>query len=158
MRYSYYCPYCDQRSTRRWNLDVHIKRKHGGYLLDRTSGPYTTNNPHFDHKGVQFGHATIPDSVANPFQPRYPSHYSASPMYPPMRTMDDPSSRTGLPWDNIVKIQELKRLVYKYPHYCANPDGTIKLAIYNSINGDYTLLDDKLEQLRSIDSLTQLEN
>jgi hypothetical protein len=26
----YDCPYCDQKSTRRWNLETHIKRRHGG--------------------------------------------------------------------------------------------------------------------------------
>ena len=26
----YSCPHCDQKSTRRWNLGVHIKRRHGG--------------------------------------------------------------------------------------------------------------------------------
>jgi hypothetical protein len=30
MKRIYYCPYCDQNSTRRWNLEVHMKRKHGG--------------------------------------------------------------------------------------------------------------------------------
>jgi hypothetical protein len=69
--------------------------------------------------------------------------------------MDDPGNRTGLTQDNIVKIQELKRLAYKYPHYCAIPDGAIKLAIYNSINGDNTLLDQMLERLRSVDAMNK---
>jgi hypothetical protein len=71
MRHAYICPYCEQRSTRRWNLDVHIKRKHGGYLLGRSSGPYMTNSPVFDRKSVQFGHATVADSVGEMFEPRY---------------------------------------------------------------------------------------
>jgi hypothetical protein len=57
------------------------------------------------------------------------------------------------PWNSITrnsKIQELKRLMYKYPH--PNPDGVIKCVTYFSINGDNTLLDEKLEQLRSIDA------
>jgi hypothetical protein len=65
--------------------------------------------------------------------------------------MDD-QRNGGLSQDAIQKIQELKALMNKYPRYHANPDGIIRLAIYNSINGDYTLLDDKLEQLRTIDS------
>ena len=36
-----------------------------------------------------------------------------------------------------------------------NPDGIIQWAIHCSINGDNTFLDDKLEQLRSIDSLAK---
>lgn len=26
----YFCSYCDQKSTRRWNLETHIRRRHGG--------------------------------------------------------------------------------------------------------------------------------
>jgi hypothetical protein len=50
----------------------------------------------------------------------------------------------------ILKIEELKRLVHKYPQYCTNPEGIVKLAIYNSIIGDDTL-DDRLEQFGMMD-------
>ena len=30
LKVPYYCPYCDQTSTRKWNLSTHIKRKHHG--------------------------------------------------------------------------------------------------------------------------------
>jgi hypothetical protein len=153
MREPYICPYCDQRSTRRWNLDVHIKRKHGGYLLGRSSDRYVANNPPLYSKSLQLGHVTIADSVGDAFQPRYSTsipQYSAGPMYPPRQLMDDQSS---LSQGNILKIQELKRLMNKYPQYHMNPDAIIRLAVYNSMNGDNTLLDDKLEQLRTIDSI-----
>jgi len=48
------------------------------------------------------------------------------------------------------EIQELKRLVYKYPQCHSNPDGVIKCVTYFSINGDNTILDEKLEQLRIV--------
>jgi hypothetical protein len=54
-----------------------------------------------------------------------------------------------------LKIEELKALMNKYPRYHTNPDSIVRLAVYNSINGDNTLLDDKLEQLRTIDSLAK---
>jgi hypothetical protein len=155
MRYSYHCPYCDQRSTRRWNLDVHIKRKHGGHLLGRSSGP---NNPLFDRNNVQFGHATVTDSLGDAFAPTYlrrqaplTSQYNSSPILrtPPSRM--DEKYGTGLSQDNIVKIEELKRLMNKHPQYHPNPEGIIRLLIFNSINGDNTPLDQKLEQLRFID-------
>jgi hypothetical protein len=41
MREPYICLYCDQRSTRWWNLKIHMKRKHGEYSLGRSSGQYT---------------------------------------------------------------------------------------------------------------------
>jgi hypothetical protein len=117
-----------------------------------------TNNPAVYGKSLQFGHATVADSVGDAFQPRHSTsipQYSASPLYPPRQIMDDPTNRTGLSQDTIVKIQEIKRLMYKNPNYCANLDGAIKLAIYNSINGDNTLVDQMLEQLRTIDSLAK---
>jgi hypothetical protein len=45
MREPYICPDCDQRSTRWWNLKVHMKRKHGGFLLGKSSDGYMANNP-----------------------------------------------------------------------------------------------------------------
>ncbi len=65
-------------------------------------------------------------------------------------TMEE-SYGTSLSQEKILKIGEFKRLLNKYHHYHENPDGIIKLAIYNSIIGDDTLLDGKLEQLRTID-------
>ena len=62
---------------------------------------------------------------------------------------------TGLSQGAVQKIQEFKVLMNKYPQYHTNPDAIIRLAIYNSINGDNTLLDQKLEQLRTIDSLAK---
>jgi hypothetical protein len=57
---------------------------------------------------------------------------------------------TGLSQETIAKIEELKRLVNKHPQFHHNPDGIVRLAIFNSINRDDRLLDDKLEQLRSM--------
>ena len=102
-------------------------------------------------------------TVAHSFQPRYGlqqapvgiSQYSAGPIYPPRQMMDDQRYRTGLSQEKILKVEELKRLVNKYPQYCTNPDSIIRLAIYNSINHDDTLLDNKLDQLRTLDSVAK---
>jgi hypothetical protein len=64
--------------------------------------------------------------------------------------MDDQSS---LSQGKTLKIAELKRLMNKHPQYCTNPDGIIKLAIFNSINGDNKILDENLEHLRLLDNL-----
>ena len=73
-------------------------------------------------------------------------------IYRPPPTMDDQIYGTTLSQSAIQRIQEFKVLMNKYPQYHTNPDAIIRLAIYNSINGDNTLLDDKLEQLRRLDS------
>jgi hypothetical protein len=169
MKDAYQCPYCHQRSTRRWNLDVHIKRRHYEYLVDRSSA----NNPRLFSNSVRLGHATLADSIGNAFEPRYSleqppmgtSQYSANPiyspvdvsqafanpMYRPMQIMDDQSYGTGLSQEKVLKIQELKLLMNRYSYYHTNPDDIVRLAIFHSINGDDTLLGDKLEQLRSMD-------
>jgi hypothetical protein len=161
MRHAHVCPYCDQRSTRRWNLDVHIKRRHGGYLLDESSGRHMGSNPLWytpKNPYRNIGSATVADSIGDTFQPRYiPQQASVgtppSTISPSLHTMDDQRYGTGLSPGAIQKIQELKALMTKYPRYHTNPDSIVRLAVYNSINGDNTLLDDKLKQL--LDSLAK---
>jgi len=106
------------------------------------------NNPPLYSKSVQLGHPTITDSVVHTFHPTFlPQHmpldvspHFANPMYQHMST----TGGTGLSWGSVQKIQELKGLMNKYSSYHTNPDDIIRFAIYNSINGDDTLLDDKL--------------
>jgi hypothetical protein len=84
-----------------------------------------TNNRLFDRKSVQFGHATVADGVGNTFEPRYihqqialgTSQYNSSPILrTPLPTMDEKYG-AGLSQETIAKIEELKRLVNKYPQY-----------------------------------------
>jgi hypothetical protein len=121
------------------------------------SGQYTPQNPLWIKRNIpyhDFGSATVADSIGDTFQPRYIPQQAPSTIRPPPHTMDD-QRNGGLSLDAIQKIQELKALMNKYPRYHTNPDGIIRFAVYNSINGDNTLLDDKLEQLRTIDSLAK---
>ena len=52
----------------------------------------------------------------------------------------------------MLKIQELKRLMYRYAQCYRNPDAIIKCATYWSVNGDNMILDEMLESLRMIAS------
>jgi hypothetical protein len=121
------------------------------------------NNPPLYSKSVQLGNPTIADSVVDTFQPRYipeqtPLDVSpnfANPMNRPMPAVDGKRYGNGLSWGVVQKIQVLKGLINKYPQYY--PDGIIRLAIYNSINGDDSLLDGQLEQLRNLDSLANIK-
>jgi hypothetical protein len=85
-----------------------------------------------------------PDVLPYPTDPTFQS--------PSMNTTDDEKTTT-LSQETILKIQELKRLVYKYPQYHYNPNAVIKWATYCSNDGDNRFLDEKLEQLRMIDSV-----
>jgi hypothetical protein len=73
-----------------------------------------------------------------------------------MQIMDDQGNGSGLSQGAILRIEELRRLLNIYPQYQNNdPDEIVRLVVFYCIKGDNTLLDDKLEQLRSIDSLTK---
>ena len=102
MRVPYYCPYCNQRSTRRWNLDIHIKRRHGGYLLGESSDRHMAINPFWYKPNIPYhniGSATVADSVGDVFQHGYmpqqaplgTSLYSTSPIHRPLPTIDEQS-------------------------------------------------------------------
>ncbi|MGC2571399.1 MAG: hypothetical protein WA364_07800, partial [Candidatus Nitrosopolaris sp.] len=139
-------------------LKVHIKRKHGGFLLDRSSDRYMGSNPFHN-----IGSATIADSVGNTFEPTYlhqqapvgTSQYSTSPIHLP--TMDE--QRYGSSLSRETKLKELKRLAYRYPRFHnTGPDEIVRYAAYWSINGDNTFLDAKLEQLSRLDSYNTLQN
>jgi hypothetical protein len=69
-----------------------------------------------------------------------------------MNTTDDEERTTTLSHETRVKIEELKRLVYKYPQYHRNPGAIISCVIYFCSDGDNSFLDEKLEQLRTLDS------
>ena len=115
---------------------------------------FKRNNP-YDN----IGSATVADSVGNTFQPKYlpqqatvgTSQYSASPTYRPLATMDDQFG-IGLSQETTQKIDELKRLVYKYRRYQnSEPDEIVKWAINRAINGDTKFLHDKLDLLHMIE-------
>jgi hypothetical protein len=91
-----------------------------------------------------------PQSVFQP-QPQ-PPNVSPDPTDQQFQTIDTRNDYGALSQENILKIQEFKRLMYKYSQYHLNPDGFIKCVTYLSINGDNTLLDEMLEQLRMVDS------
>jgi hypothetical protein len=174
-RPNYVCVICSEHFTRKYSAKRHNQNLHNGmgeivrlidYLAGRSSGQYMPDNPFWYKRNNpyhNFGSATVADSIGNTFEPRYipqqvplgTSQYSASPTYRPLPSMDDQSYRTGLSQDTTVKIEELERLMNKYPKYHTNPDGIIQWAIHCSINGDNTFLDDKLEQLRTIHSLAK---
>jgi hypothetical protein len=67
-------------------------------------------------------------------------------------TDDEEKTTTTLSHETRLKIAELKRLVYKYPQYHSNPGGVISCVIHFCNEGDNSILNDKLEQLRMIDS------
>jgi hypothetical protein len=170
-RPNYVCTVCSEYFTRKYSAKRHNQNLHNGaaeivrlidYLAGRSSGQYKPDNPFWYKHNNPYHNigGTVADSVGNTFQSRYipqqapsgTSQYYTSPIYRPMPSMDDQSYGTGLSQETKLKIEELKRLLYKYPQYQNNdPDEIVKWAIYCSSNDDNKFLDDKLEQLRTIE-------
>lgn len=176
-RPNYVCTVCSEYFTRKYSGKRHNNNLHNGaaeivrlidYLAGRSSGQYMPDNPFWYKRSNPYhniGSATVADTLGDTFNPIYMpkqaplekarTQYSTSPTYRSVDTIDDQTYRTSLSQAKILKVGEFKRLINKYSRYCNNPDGILELAIYNSINGDDTLLDNKLEQLRTIDSLAK---
>jgi len=67
--------------------------------------------------------------------------------------LTDNEQTTTLSRETVLKIEELKRLMYRYSQYHHNPGAVVNCIVYYCNNGDNILLDEKLEQLRSIDAI-----
>jgi hypothetical protein len=168
-RPSYVCTVCSEHFTRKYSATRHNHNLHNGaaeivrlidYLAGRSSGQYTPNNPFWfkRHNPYDDVGSSVADSVGDAFQPRYipqqtPLGTSQNGTNP-MHTIHD--QRYGNSFSETtttkLKIDELKRLMNKYPKYHNNdPDVIIQWAIHSCLNGDNTFLDDKLEQLRTMD-------
>ena len=98
---------------------------------------------------------TTPQSPPGQLSPAYqpqPSDLGISPYRPDQlcQTIDTTNDQGTLSQGTMLKIQELKRLIYRYPQYYSNPDAIIKCATYWSVNGDDKVLDDMLERFRLI--------
>ena len=59
--------------------------------------------------------------------------------------MDDQNYETGLTPETKRKIDELTRLMNKYPKFHNNPNAIIRWAINGAVKGDNQFLDKKLE-------------
>jgi hypothetical protein len=144
MRITYYCPFCNQQSTRRWNLDIHIKRRHGGIgqpiakmphvpLLspgklvnnnwpnNNSSGQYLPSQPLWYSKpqvnrNYQFENRVAADTPFSleTLQQRYPLP-NASPYSTPQQ-----------------KLEELRLLLGKFS-YPPNAQVVLDLAKFNSL-------------------------
>jgi hypothetical protein len=96
---------------------------------------------------------SLPSSVYTP-QP-HPLALSTYPTWQISQPIHTTNEQGNLSQEALPKIQELKRLMYKYPQYCPNPDAILKCATVYSIRGDNTLLDEWLERFRNIDAISK---
>ena len=163
-------------------LEYLVGRKTGRYHASHSSWYRSRRSK--ENRIHKFGRANAPvvaDSMGHTFRPRglqqqtpfqsipttklsLPSTFQPQPQppgvspYPTDRIsecIEKTNHQGALSQETIIKIQELKRLVYRYPIF-SNPDVVIKCVTHFSIiNGDNTLLDEKLEQLRTLDAISK---
>jgi hypothetical protein len=166
-RPSYVCTVCSEHFTRKYSAKRHNQNLDAGaaeivrlidYLAGRSSGQYKPDNPFWHKRNNPYhniGSAMIADNVDRT-QPTYIpqqapigiSQYGTSPTH----TIHDQSYATGLSPETTHKINELRRLVYKYRQYQnVDPDEIVKWAINGALMGDTQFLDKKLEQLQMIE-------
>ena len=155
-RPNYVCTVCSEHFTRKYSGKRHNQNLHNDmgeivrlidYLAGRSSGRYMPDNPFWHKQNNPYhnvGSATIVDSIGDTFKPSFVPQQtplgipqnSASPMYLPRQIMNDQSYGTGLSETTTtkLKIEELKRLVYKYHRYQNNdPDEIVRLVVYKCI-------------------------
>jgi hypothetical protein len=181
-RLTHVCTTCSEHFTRKYSAKRHNITIHGNsaeivplleYLVGRKIGRYHASDPSwYRRRSHKFGHAIATDSMRDNFRPgglqgQY-QHYrqqqdqptSVSPYpndqtfesQPTHITTDDEETITTLSQETILKIQELKRLIRRYPQYHHNPGGVITCVIHFYNDGDNSILVEKLEQLRTLDS------
>jgi hypothetical protein len=134
-------------------------------LLYRRRQQWQTRLAH--NSNSEFGPATVADSAGDRFRPGNgpqeaprgnmykPPHYSATPMLGPTHA-DDQRYRTFRSQDIGLEIGELKILANKHRSYLEDADATVTWAVLCSSKGDDRFLDDKLFQLRAIDTARRL--
>ena len=155
------------------------------YLVGRNSGRYRPSHPSLyrrrrgEKRSHIFGHATTVAAYSThtfghrglqgqyPHYPQYlqqaPSPSISLPSLQPPETKDvspsQPMNTTNdhgiLSQETILKIQELKRLVYSNPQYCPDPEALIKSIVYFCNDDNNSFLDEKLEQLRTMDAISK---
>jgi hypothetical protein len=173
MRNLYYCPYCNQQSTRHWNLDIHIKRRHGGigqpigrvpHAPLQSPGKLASNNW---HTNVYDKSMSANNNSSGQYLPSHPSPYSKQ-IQPQVNrnyrfenrvVADTPFSPETLqqryPLPNAShysnsKLEELRLLLGKLSSP-RDAQVILDLAKFNLSQGDERFLNDRLEQLRMLD-------
>jgi hypothetical protein len=176
MRNLYNCPYCNQQSTRRWNLEIHIKRRHGGleqpiaklpHAPLQSPGKLVSNNW---HTNVYDKPMSSNNNSSGLYLPSHPSLYSkqiqpqVNRNYQNRVVTDTPLSPETLqqryPLPNASsystptvqqKLEELRLLLGKFSSPW-DAQVILDLAKFNLSQGDKRFLDDRLEQFRMLES------
>lgn len=137
------CPYCNQTSTRAWNLEIHVKRKHGTIgkpiVNDKNESLSRASNrdkPRNGNKYKSSGHQTV-------CRPRYVDSQIQAPtsQTDPMRHPYDPTSlmRNAVEW--MKPFVELKK-IFRSVGGSSNPTSNYPIPLLplpQALNQEYQL-------------------
>src|SRR5215469_14980257 len=152
----YVCTTCSEHFTRKYSAKRHNITVYGNrgkivplieFLVGRNSGRYQASHPFWhprarNEKHIHnFGRAMIADS-GEAFRPRSEERQQQGQYQHHQQSSEQQERYHGQHQE--LKIEELKRLVYRYSQYHRNPGAVINCIIYYSNNGDNTLLDAKV--------------
>jgi hypothetical protein len=116
----------------------------------RPGGPQRQQQGQYQYQQQERYHRQRQEQSLSPSIPRSPAAIQDQPPGPteyqsqPTNTTDDEETTTTLSHETRLKIEELKRLIYKYSQYHRNPGAVMNCIVYYCNNGDNTLLDEKL--------------
>lgn len=164
-------------------LEYLVGRKTGRYLAshpppwyNRRNGRYIQESEHDTTTTAATAVAVAADSMGEDTlskglqyqqqqqqQQSIPTLPSSSPMQPQYRTgqsihnpaSDDDEEEETISEDTKLKMFELRMLLHKYPQFHPDPIELTNNIVNSYLEGDYKPLDEKLEQLRSIESLAK---
>jgi hypothetical protein len=165
-------------------LEYLVGRNSGRYRPSHPS-LYRKRRREKGNRDSRYATTVAADSMGDTFPPgvlqgqyyrHYPQHQQQAPSGPiPLPSLPQPSAQDvsqyspdqiirpvestkdegTLSEETMLKIQGLRRLMYKYPQYHSNPDVILKCATHFSINGDNTLLDEWLERFHTLDAISK---
>jgi hypothetical protein len=115
-REPYHCPHCHQTCSRRWNMKVHIQRKHGGIGQQPIGSVSLSTSPEFipsmnnlGANGRYHHHEASPDYIHLPSE-LYPDRLGESPLSPlPSPTSKEKDASNKL-LETIAEAVEIRKM------------------------------------------------
>jgi hypothetical protein len=124
----YHCPHCRQTCSRKWNLKVHIQRRHGGIGQQPIGSVSQCTSPEFIPGMSSLGandrylhHEASPDYVHLPSESYSDKREESTPL--PLRTSKEKDASDRL-LETIRMAVEIRKMLSKQPQSFSSPSGS----------------------------------
>jgi hypothetical protein len=146
-RTEYRCPYCDQTSSRKWNIQIHIQRRHDNKIVQAQLGSDPLHYP-----SSIYAHQKLQD--ANNSSQNF--YYNSLSFQAPLQGNDSTSKMTDHIRDmheTMYQIAEIKKISNQFQTSFGSTDIISTLSMQQSGNSNT-----RLEWLKDYASLGMLDN